>query len=805
MARADLRPSRRRILHDYILVWVDPNLDESNSDYRQILEQLRTSVKDVTVFTEPNACVEFLEIVHKEKALVIISEELGQYLVPCIHSMAQVHTIYIISSNRELDEPWIREWSKIEDVYTTIESICEVLQQSVRQYNQDSTPMSFVQQDTVTSATNLDQLEPSFMYTQLFKDALLEMKHDEKERKDLVKFCREQKAGRLAELRVIDEFESQYTPDKAIWWYTRECFTYQMLNRALRLLEADTIVNMGFFIHDLHQQIEQLHREQVDQYHGNVLTLYRGQGLYMADFDKLKNMKGGLLSFNSFVSTTKDPDMARLLAKSSSLAVEKVGILFVMTIDPTQTSTPFADIVEQSYFGEEVEVLFSMHSVFRIDQVSDLDGDGRLFEVRLVLTADDDPQLRLLRESMAEEMEGSTGWDRIAQLLMKVGHLGKVEGIYDMLLEQGVGAEDEQVTYNHNVGRIKYAQGDYRRALMNCEKKSLDIEQKSLPADHPDLATSYNNLASVYYSMGEYSKALSYCEKCLDVQQKSLPAYHPSVATSYNNIGSVYDSMGEYSKALSYYEKCLDVQQKSLPAYHPSVATSYNNIGSVCKSMGEYSKALSYYEKCLDVRQKSLPAYHPSVAASYNNIGSVYNSMGEYSKALSYYEKCLDVQQKSLPAYHPSVATSYNNIGSVYNSMGGYSKALSYYEKCLDVEQKSLPAYHPSVATSYNNLASVYYSMGEYSKALSYCEKCLDVQQKSLPANHPSVATSYNNIGSVYDSMGEYSKALSYYEKCLDIQQKSLPADHPDLASSYNNIGSVYDSMAEYPKALLLS
>ena len=69
--------------------------------------------------------------------------------------------------------------------------------------------------------------------------------------------------------------------------------------------------------------------------------------------------------------------------------------------------------------------------------------------------------------------------------------------------------------------------------------------------------------------MGEYSKALSYYEKALEIQQQSLPPNHPDLAEFYNNIGSVYDSMGEYSKALLSYEKALEIQQQSLPPNHP--------------------------------------------------------------------------------------------------------------------------------------------------------------------------------------------------------------------------------------------
>ena len=611
-----LRPSgKSQILQNYRLVWVDASINEANSDCQHTLVQLRNVVNDIKILQDSDTCVDFLQNVVDEKAFVIASGSLGKDLIPRIHSMPQVDTIYIFCGDRARHKPWSEQWSKIKDVYSRVEPICEALQQSAKQCNEDSTPMSFVPRAANDSTPNLNELEPSFMYTQLFKNALFGMIHERKAIDDFVEYCRDEKAHLPNDLRLIDEFQHDYRPDQAIWWYTRECFIYQMLNRALRLLEADIIVNMGFFVHDLHRQIEQLHREQVSQYGGEHLTLYRGQSLSTNDFNKLKSTRGGLLSFNSFVSTSTKRKVSLKFATESSAKDGAVGVLFVLTIDPALTSTPFADISQFSYFDEEEgEVLFSMHSVFRIARVEGLDKQGRLWEVQLTLTADDDPQLRLLTERMNEEVQGCTGWKRICSLLISVGQVGKAEELYLTLLEQAPNDSDRG-HYNHQLGYIRADQGDYQEAL-------------------------------------------SYYEKCLDMRQKTLPANHPSLATSYNNIGSVYDSMGEYSKALSYYEKCLDMQKKTLPANHPSLATSYNNIGSVYDHMGEYSKALSYYEKCLDMRQKTLPANRPDLATSLGCIGSVYYNMGEYSKALTYYEKCLDMEKKTLPANHPDLATS---------------------------------------------------------------------------------------------------------------------------------------------------
>jgi tetratricopeptide (TPR) repeat protein len=792
--------NRQRIVQNFLLIWMDASIDQSKKDCQNTLAQLRNIVNDVHLFTDPDQCVDFLSDIKDMNAFIIADGSLGQHTIPLMHDIPQLDSIYIFCGNKSRHEEWAKKWTKVKGVHTEIKPICEILQLAVKQCNEDSIAVSFMALGEVASSQNLNELEASFMYTQIFKEILLEMKHELQAIKDLAVYCRKLYNDNVGQLTIIKEFERDYRPELSIWWYTRECFTYQMLNRALRNLEGDTIINMGFFIHDLHRQIEGLHKKQVSIYHGKPFFVYRGQGLSTADFDKLQKTKGGLMSFNNFLSTSKVREVSLGFAKRASRKTDMVGILFQMSIDPSVSSAPFAAIRDVSYFMAEEEILFSMHTVFRIGEITKLDKNNPLYQVELKLTADDDEQLRTLTERIGKEAAGRTGWQRLGGLLLKLNQFDKAEELYKVLLEQ-TSDESEKALYYTNLGYVKHHQGDYEKAICNYEQ-GLEIYQKNRPPNHPSLATSYNNIGAVYNNMGEYSKALSFHEKALEIREKTLPPNHPSLATAYNNIGLVYDNMGEYSKALSFYEKTLVIRQKSLPPNHPDLAQSYNNIGLVYDNMGEYSKALSLYEKTLVIRQKSLPPNHPDLAQSCNNIGAMYENIGEYSKALSFHEKTLVIRQKSLPPNHPDFAQSYNNIGAVYHNMGEYSKALLFHEKALEIWQKTLPPNHPLLATSYNSTARVYDDMGEYSKALSFHEKTLVIRQKSLPPNHPDFAQSYNNIGLVYNNMGEYSKALLFHEKALEIWQKTLPPNHPSLAASYNNIGSVYKNMGEYSKAL---
>ena len=50
-----------------------------------------------------------------------------------------------------------------------------------------------------------DQLDQSFMYTQILKEIIFEIKYNEQSIKDLVTYCRDLYAGNQNELQIIEE------------------------------------------------------------------------------------------------------------------------------------------------------------------------------------------------------------------------------------------------------------------------------------------------------------------------------------------------------------------------------------------------------------------------------------------------------------------------------------------------------------------------------------------------------------------------------------------------------------------------
>ncbi|CAF4743787.1 unnamed protein product, partial [Rotaria sp. Silwood2] len=254
---------------------------------------------------------------------------------------------------------------------------------------------------------------------------------------------------------------------------------------------------MGFFIRHLHNHITQLHQEQQGSMPTNF-QVFRGQGLSIEDFEKMKKTKGGLMSFNNFLSTSRDREIPfESFARPAANNPNSVGILFVMAIDTAicmKSSATFAEVSKVSFFEGEEEILFSTHTIFRINQIEPIPDEhtDRLWQVSLTLAGNQDDDFNTLTAYLREEFNWAKGWARLGHILIKLGEPAKAEHLYQILLEKS-STDKQRSDYNLQLGTVYGSMGEYSKALSSYER-SLEIRQIALPTNHPDLAGSYNNI-----------------------------------------------------------------------------------------------------------------------------------------------------------------------------------------------------------------------------------------------------------------------------------------------------------------------
>jgi hypothetical protein len=505
-----------------ILIWLDSGKAHEGEGFHNTMTRLKQFMETIYPITDSDECIKLVKTNSRKNIFMIIAGSLGQELIPNIHDLSQIDTIFVFCGSKTRHEKWAKAYLKINGLYTDIKELCNAVKKVIEE---QSTIIRSIGPNGEIIKQNLDR---SFIYIQILKEIILQIRFGDRDIKDFIAYCRQQFAGNDQQLKICDQLEQEYRKHTPIWWCTCECFLYSMLNRALSTMDIDLIIKMGFFIQHLHRQIEQLHSEQFhNTEQSSVINVYRGQGLSKTDFDQLSKTKGGLLSFNNFASTSKHQDTALNFARQAINNSDLVGILFCIKIDPSILPTPYASIDNIAFSDTDGEILFSMPSIFRIDDIKQIDKNDRLWQIELTLTNYNDPQLHLITKYMQEETEGKTAWHRLGKLLIKLGVFDKAEEIFNVLLSQTTDNRDMTILFNQ-LALVKCGKGEHAEAIKFYEK-TFENYEKTLPPDHLDLAESCINIGSVYEKMNEYSEANSFYEKAIQIGELSLPVNHPTL------------------------------------------------------------------------------------------------------------------------------------------------------------------------------------------------------------------------------------------------------------------------------------
>jgi CHAT domain-containing protein/Tfp pilus assembly protein PilF len=373
------------------------------------------------------------------------------------------------------------------------------------------------------------------------------------------------------------------------------------------------------------------------------------------------------------------------------------------------------------------------------------------------------------------------------------------------VVELGVATENDRALHearklNTEFIRLNRA-GKYAEARVLCERV-LEIREKALGQDHPDVAQTITNLAVIYYNLkGDFAKAEQLFQRALSIREKVLGPEHPDVAASLNNLARVYYALGEFAKAESFYERALTISEKSLGSAHPDVAATLINFANLCLDISEYTKAESLFQRALVIYEGTLEPDNSYFAIVLKNLAALYNEIGNYAKAEPLLQRALNIDEKVHGQNHPDVANSLINLAYFYYKLGDFEKAEPLYLRALTIREKALGAAHPDIARPLENLADLYTERGEYEKAEPLYTRALEISEKALGPEHPFIALTLNIMAKFYSEKGDYAKAEPLFQRALAIAEKTVGPAHPGVAEVLNNLANLYRCRGDYAEA----
>ena len=99
-------------LEIFCIIWLDDS--ENVQDLRGTEQKLRSIINRLRKFQDVEQCQKYIEQRSEQNRLIlIVSGQLGEKLVPSIHRLRQVISIYVYCINKQRHKTWANNFSKV--------------------------------------------------------------------------------------------------------------------------------------------------------------------------------------------------------------------------------------------------------------------------------------------------------------------------------------------------------------------------------------------------------------------------------------------------------------------------------------------------------------------------------------------------------------------------------------------------------------------------------------------------------------------------------------------------------------------
>jgi CHAT domain-containing protein len=416
--------------------------------------------------------------------------------------------------------------------------------------------------------------------------------------------------------------------------------------------------------------------------------------------------------------------------------------------------------------NEFLKVIVEQQGVDIVARISGPDG-GQILEFDSEIRPQGQEQISLVAETAGDYL-----------LMVQPKQRGSVTGSYEIRIDELRAAteNDRALQDAHKLyGEVLKLQGagKYDEAVA-LARRAVEIRERILGPDHPDVAAALNVLAVNFWIKGEYAQAEPIYQRILSVFERTLGPENPRIAITLNNLAAFYWEKGDYVKAEPLAQRALAIMERTLGPEHLSVAMVVNTLAIIYSSRGDYPKAGPLFERALEIWEKALGLEHPHVGIALSNLATVYTDEGEYARAEPLYRRALTIREKALGAEHSEVAATLDNLATVYTEEGEYAKAEPLYRRALNIREKALGEEHPKVAILLGNLGTLYRRIGEYAKAEPLYRRAVEIFERALGPQHPGLANLLDELALLYAAKGDIVQAIESQSHANDIAEYNL-------------------------------
>ncbi len=198
----------------------------------------------------------------------------------------------------------------------------------------------------------------------------------------------------------------------------------------------------------------------------------------------------------------------------------------------------------------------------------------------------------------------------------------------------------------------------------------------NLFGDTPNRLTAliYNNLGSLLDSVNRPDDAMAYAMKCLDIREKCLPPDDPDMGNAYYNLGNNFLEASEFKKAQEYYTRAAVIHEKSPTPSHDRLEGVYSCLGVSLLHQGQLDEADDWLKRAISHHESLGP--NRFVALTISTLGTLRMKQDRWTEAKDIFLQCTELWKRVSGPENRLVRTSLHLLVFVQAYLGGTHEAI---------------------------------------------------------------------------------------------------------------------------------
>ena len=212
--------------------------------------------------------------------------------------------------------------------------------------------------------------------------------------------------------------------------------------------------------------------------------------------------------------------------------------------------------------------------------------------------------------------------------------------------------------------------------------------------ESPELkeASTLTESVAKLFEEGKYGEALPLAKRALQIREKLLPRNDPQILISLTYLGDLYIVKKDYRAAEQILDRLLHLQVERSSPDDASIASTMDRLAVVYYRQGLEHEAEDVFKRALAAREKAFGPESLRVAQSLFALGEFYRGEKDFERAASSYKRSLAIHGKLSGIFTPE----FERASDSFTCLAYESKKLDIVKDLNEIRKQFGPPQAPA-------------------------------------------------------------------------------------------------------------